>query len=297
MRLHFQARPWDLYLLGVHGGTTLAVLLAGWDGPFGILLVVFAPGYFLIAALFPGSSGIDWIERIVLSVGVSLAALPLVGLLVNSLAVKLEFVSLAASMGTFVAALGVVAYLRRMRLPPDRRLALNLDLTKPRWGGYTRLDKILAVGLVSSVVVAGTMLAYVVANPRRAGTFTEFYLLDANGTFTDYPVRLRIGEPGRVFLRIVNHESSSVNYTVRVELVGVERVYNSTLRSNETVERNSTALAWLNVTIERGASSTEPFQFTIGFVGVWKVRFLLFRAVDPTTPYQSLHLFVTVSTP
>ncbi|NOQ34054.1 MAG: DUF1616 domain-containing protein, partial [Methanosarcinales archaeon] len=49
----------------------------------GLLLVLFLPGYSLIAALFPGKDDLDGIERIALSFGLSIAVVPLLGLGLN----------------------------------------------------------------------------------------------------------------------------------------------------------------------------------------------------------------------
>ena len=49
---------------------------------FGLVFVLFLPGYCLIKALF-SSKELDNIERLALSVGLSLALVPLVGLLLN----------------------------------------------------------------------------------------------------------------------------------------------------------------------------------------------------------------------
>ena len=49
----------------------------------GILLILFIPGYSLIAALFPKKDDLDGIERTALSFGLSIAVTPLIGLLLN----------------------------------------------------------------------------------------------------------------------------------------------------------------------------------------------------------------------
>src|SRR5512147_965433 len=46
----------------------------------GLGVVLFVPGYALIAALFPGKKDIDGIERTALSFGLSIAVTPLIGL-------------------------------------------------------------------------------------------------------------------------------------------------------------------------------------------------------------------------
>jgi len=49
----------------------------------GLHLVLFLPGYALIAALFPRKGDLDGIERIALSFGLSIAVVPLLGLALN----------------------------------------------------------------------------------------------------------------------------------------------------------------------------------------------------------------------
>ncbi|MFP3976163.1 MAG: DUF1616 domain-containing protein, partial [Dehalococcoidia bacterium] len=49
----------------------------------GILFVLFFPGYMLIAALFPRKESLDGIERVALSFGLSIAVVPLIGLVLN----------------------------------------------------------------------------------------------------------------------------------------------------------------------------------------------------------------------
>jgi len=45
----------------------------------GLPLVLFLPGYSLIAALFPRKDDLDGIERVALSFGLSIAIVPLIG--------------------------------------------------------------------------------------------------------------------------------------------------------------------------------------------------------------------------
>src|SRR3972149_42796 len=49
----------------------------------GLPFVLFFPGYALMAALFPRKDDIDPIERVALSLGLSIAVVPLIGLALN----------------------------------------------------------------------------------------------------------------------------------------------------------------------------------------------------------------------
>ena len=84
VRFNFKERPWDLYIASGYTMLTSAILLATNSGNIAaILLVLFTPGYAIVAALFPRAEEIDWIERFALSMGLSVAVVPLLGLLLS----------------------------------------------------------------------------------------------------------------------------------------------------------------------------------------------------------------------
>lgn len=300
MRLHFQEKPWDLYAAVGYTAIMAAVLLGLSVGNLlAILLVLFVPGYVLVAALFPGvviegKPEIDWIERIALSFGLSIAVVPLLGLLLNFTPWGIRFVPIVATIALFTIGVGYAAYWRRMRLPRERRLSLTVDLGVPDWNEYGVLDKGLTVALAASIVVAGGTLAYVVLTPRPGETFTEFYILGPGGNASGYPTNLSVNQTGHVIIGVANHEAATVNYTVRVDLVGVRIVYNATSGFNTTVEVNRTTWTWTNITVADGANWTQPYAFSVSKVGLWKVQFLLYKNEVFTVAYRELHLYVRV---
>lgn len=296
MRLQFQEKPWDLFgAVGYTAAMAAALLTLNVGNLLAILLVLFVPGYVLVAALFPKNSEIDWIERIALSFGLSIAVVPLLGLLLNFTPFGIRFAPVVATIALFTVAVGYAAYWRRMRELPERRLAASITLGLPEWKEYSVLDKGLTVALTASIVVAGGTLAYVVLTPRPGETFTEFYILGPGGNASGYPTRLNVSQNGTVIMGVVNHEGAAVNYTVRVDLVGVVIVYNATSGFNETVEVNRTTWSWFNASVDDGANWTQPYTFSIGSAGLWKVQFLLFRDRDLAHDYRELHLYVTVA--
>jgi len=295
VRLHFQERPWDLYVAVGYTAVMAAVLLAAGVGNLlAILLVLFVPGYVLVAALFPSGKEIDWIERIALSFGLSLAIIPLLALALNYTPFGIRFGSLLGAVVLFTFLVSLAAYRRRMRLPMEERPSLTLGLSKPPWATYSPLDKALTIALAASIALAAGTIAYVIVAPRPTSPFTEFLVLGPGGNASGYPKVLNVSEPGTVLLRIVNHEAVTTSYTIRVDLVGVAIVYNATGGFNETMETNRSTMAWLNVTLADGEDWTGEYTFRIDTFGLWKVQFLLFRDGDLGHVYRSLQFFVTV---
>lgn len=336
LRLHFQETPWDLYLVGVYLGVTSAVILATQQGLLAaIFLVLFVPGYVLVAALFPGAGGvaelvrdvahagephghgrppkprreaeeqageegrkgeIDWIERIALSFGLSIAVVPLLGLLLNFTPFGIRLVPIVVSILVFSGGLGVVAYWRRIQLPVEERLLATFEMGWPAWRAYSALDKGLTVALVASLLFSASVLAYVVTTPRPGERFTEFFLLGPEGRAEGYPSGLNVSEPGSVIIGVANHEFEVVSYALRVDLAGVEVFWNETSGFNETVEQNRTTMDSFSLTLDHGQNWTQPYAFAIAAPGTWRVQFLLFRDGDLVNVYRNLHLFVRVET-
>ena len=245
---------------------------------------------------------IDWTERIALGFGLSIAIVSLVALLLNLTPGGIRLESIVVLLLLFTVLVGIVAIARRIQLPLEDRLEATIHVTWPEGPQATGLDKALTVVLAASIVVAGAVFAYVALTPRPTERFTQFYILDSTGGIDPdlYPTELNVSELGRVIIGIVNNESVRVRYTVRVDLVGVEVVRNPTTGFNETIERNRTTMPCVRceVTLEDRRVWRQPFNFTIGAPGLWKVEFLLFRDGDFSKPYQNtLFLFVRVMPP
>ncbi len=294
MRIHFQERPWDLYIAGAYVAIMAAILLYRDLGlAVAILMVIFVPGYVLVAALFPGEKEIDWIERIALSFGLSIAVVPLLGLLLN-FTFGIFFQPIVITILLFSEGLAAVAYVRRMSLPVEKRLSVTIDVKAPAWQEYSPMDKVLTVGLVASVVFSASVLGYVVTTPRPGERFTEFSILGPEGLAADYPTELNISEEGTIIIGVVSHEFEQVIYAIDVTLIGVVVQFNETSGFNETVEVNWTAMDSFDFTLDHDTNWTQTYTFSIPDPGTWKVELLLYRDGDFSASYRNLHLFVTV---
>jgi uncharacterized membrane protein len=75
----------------------------------GLPSVLFFPGYTLMAALYPRKSSIKSVERLALSVGLSVAIVPLLGLILNYLPWGIRLYPILISLSLFVTSMSVIA--------------------------------------------------------------------------------------------------------------------------------------------------------------------------------------------
>jgi len=86
----------------------------------GSVFVLLLPGYVAIDALFPKGREMEAIERLALSIGLSIALVPLVGLLLNSTPWGFRLDLIMVSLTILTLGLAVVALARRFRLCAER---------------------------------------------------------------------------------------------------------------------------------------------------------------------------------
>jgi uncharacterized membrane protein len=296
LQLHFQATPWDLYACFAYTLAVLTILLGlGVGGPVAILLVFLLPGYVTIASIYPFKDEIGWAERSAYSLVLSLVLVPLLGLVLNVLGIGIRFVPVALATTSYVIFVGILAYVRRIRIPVEKRLSGRLELGWPQGAEYSAMEKTVTIALVISVILAAAVVAYIASPPHSSEQFTEFFILGSSGNASGYPAQLNVSETGTVIISVVNHEYAGFNYTVRVDLVGIGITYNASAKSNQTVELNRTTWSWFNLSLANGQRWIRQYPFSIQAKGLWKVQFLLFKDGDGSTPYRKLGIYVDVN--
>ena len=82
---------------------------------FGSVFVLFVPGYVTVEALFPKGRELDGIERFALSVGLSLALVPLIGLVLNYTPWGIRLTPIIISLVLFTVLVACVGVARRFR--------------------------------------------------------------------------------------------------------------------------------------------------------------------------------------
>ena len=119
---------WLYTSLVVSFATVLVIYVMPAEFPFlalrwvlGFVFVLFIPGYVTVEALFPKGRELDSIERFALSVGLSLALVPLVGLLLNYTPWGIRLTPMVISLTILTVGLAVIALARQYRISAERR--------------------------------------------------------------------------------------------------------------------------------------------------------------------------------
>jgi uncharacterized membrane protein len=183
----------------------------------GLPFALFFPGYALLSALFPRRDNLDSIERLALSFGLSIAIVPLIGLVLNYTPWGIKLYPILISVSLFIIVTAAVAYFRHWKLPEADRLHFALGIHLPHWAGMTKLNKTLSVSLLIAILVAIGCLGYVITTPNQGEKFTEFYILGPGGQAQDYPKEAIAGQPMHLIMGIVNHEHQTISYRVEIK--------------------------------------------------------------------------------
>lgn len=253
--------------------------------PLGLLMVLFVPGYNLIAALFPRRDDLDGVERVALSFGLSVAVVPLMGLSLNYTPWGIRLTPVVVSISLFTIVMAAAAYFRRMSLPEDERFSvdfrpfLNSARAELLADEKSRLDKALTILLILSIILSVSALAYVVVTPKQGEKFTEFYILGPKGKAFDYPTNVTAGNKSTLIVGVVNHEYSTVNYTMRLSFDDFD-----VLGQKQKIR------------LDHNQTWEYPVSYILSHPGnEQKLEFLLYKEDNFTAPYRDLHLWVNAS--
>lgn len=277
----------EIYVLSV----AAVLLITGGGMLIALLFVILVPGYVLVATIFPTNDRIDWFERLALSIGLSIAVVPTLGLILSFTPVGIGFESTLVSILAFSVVFGILAYIRRIQMLTRSRGLPVSRLKLPRWRDFSGQEKALAAGLSIAVALSTIVVITALSNSSPVERFTEFGLLGPGGELTGFPTRLNVSEEGTLIIFVRNHESETVNYTVQVYLIELVEL------TNGTSEINRTSINLFNLTLFDGREWVRTYTFSIGAPGPWEVEFLLFRDGDMVRVYRSLNIFVRVTSP
>jgi uncharacterized membrane protein len=275
-------------------------------------IVLFLPGYAMVAALFPegapqsrslrtlnraelddptgvGYRRIGPAERVALSVALSLAVLPLTAYGLNFTPFGIATFPLVAILTGWTVLFVLVAAVRRGFVDADDRFSAGSFVPTglfSSFGGSTY--SLLFVGslllLAASAGVAG------LASPAQ-DQFTETYLVtEQGGNYTTENVGETARNGGTVQLAITNQEGSDTSYTTVVQL---EQVQNGEVTGAETVDSFSTSVA-------AGETKRTPYQVEQSGGSNTRLAFLVYKGEPPSDPsrenaYRVVHVWLSAS--
>lgn len=322
--------PLDTPLVVLYVAAVTAIVLSGASvvgGPLRVLvglpLLLFLPGYALLAVLYPGRrrdpaagtttgetvagytgvfdrEGLTWGERAAISVGVSMALLPLLAVLLSVAQIPLDPVPITLSLGAVTVLGAIVGALRRLQLPPAERLRLPTH----RWSAELRAATLeapswaaalLNVVLLLAIVAAVTGLAYGLVAPPAGPDYTEAALLTEQGNELvagNYTTEFSRGESATTVLTLQNQEGGPRSYTVAVVL---ERVRGSG-GNFAVVERRELKRFTMNV--PEGVTARRPVTVTPRMLGEnLRLSYYVYAGDAPKNPSPegaNKHLYIWV---
>lgn len=297
MKSVFTKIPIDIILFMLWSILLLPIVLLDMGEIFrlilGIPFLFFIPGYMFIFLLYPTKEiykGIKAVERIGLSIGLSIAIVSIVCLILNYTPWKIRLEPILFSLFLIVEITGFIALYRWYIIDVDKRFTLsphNFQLKS-----NNKIENILTILVFFTIFLAGASIVYIIATPKSGEIFTDFYLLSSNRNVTEYPQIISVGENTSVILGIINHEYKKMNYTIEVWLINETRKFNETTRKNDTIH------AWfmddITVTLDHTEITNEKnrtkkwetnYSFTVNQIGYHKLTFLLFTT--PSENYDS----------
>ncbi len=325
MKVSFTNFPIDLVLCMVWSFIIIPVALFNLINPIRILLgipfMLFIPGYVLLSALFPfkrQGESLSVIEKIGLSLGTSVAIVPLFGLALNFSPGGIRLQSLLFVLGLFIFSVGFIALYRWFKTLPKERFCVCLNILPLK--SNNRVNGLLTSILVILIIISILLLFYVIVIPKTGEKFTEFYILDSNRKADEYPQNLSVGEMSSVILGITNHEYRDVSYTIEIWLVNETMEYNISESRNITLIKNIWFIDKITILLNHTQVNLEPkqvpqweynFSFSFDKVGNFKLAFFLFTTPSENyiqyedykdkaeelinSAYRYLHLWVNVS--
>ncbi len=226
----------------------------------GTPIVIFLPGYVIIAALFPRQHQLGGLERVGLSLGTSIVLSPLVGVLYHFTPMGIQAYPILLTLAALILAGSAFAWRQRRRLSEEERFVIAFNVGFIDWRQNSPVDKALSVVLAASIIGAIGVAGYSLTQPITKEKFSELGILGLEGKAVDYPREVIVGEEVRVIVEIANQELEEESYHLEIWIGG---------KKNSEVGR---------MVLAQGERWQQEVSFTLMERGEnQKVEFLLFK--------------------
>ncbi len=256
----------DIFLAFFGGLGAIALVLAHLNsGPLGILiglvLVFVAPGYIISIALFPESTW-SFMERTILTMGISLAVSVLGGIVLYAMKIPLLPETWALFYGSIILFIGAIAIFRRVikqypaRRKTDRAPDLHAHLMPRPW-------QMGLFALAALIFVGAMVLAQTVAKSYPDTEIVQLWILPAENSSTP---AVRLGA-------MINGAAPS-DYSIWLE------------RGGYTVQ------TWQHIALKPGERWETIVQVDPNMSGTGPLEAFLYRYDQPTIPYRHVILWM-----
>ncbi|MGV8108441.1 DUF1616 domain-containing protein [Methanospirillum sp.] len=274
----------------------------------GLPFCLFIPGYLLVVTLFPSNGEIEWIERVALSFGLSIAIVPLMGVFLNYTPFGVRIIPILVFTFFFsIFMIGMAAY-RRVKLSEENQLEIPIfqiinEIKKTFFPNDNSLffRIIFIIQFIALVLIILTTICLIFL-PHDGEHFTDFYILGENGKSADFPVHFWAGTNQTIIIGIGNHEDRNMSYEGKVFGFYQETVN----KTNISIIYYSIPLGSFSIQIPDNETVEFPFTFIINDMKINRIEFLLYD--HPTqknglnfthsdklyNSYRDLHLWVQV---
>jgi uncharacterized membrane protein len=289
------ARSADLGLLVLCAGLLVGLMLLDTRQPavavsrlvLGVVVVLFAPGYCLVALLVPRRAALDQAERIGISIGASVALIPLMALLLDALPGGLRPWPVVVAESVWIAGCALAAVWQRAQAPEDSvRVSVGTPglfsvrrwLRRLSWPERIAYPAILAVVVVASGLSLGTLLL-----PTHDDLMTEMYVLGRGGLAEQLPRQVTTGEPVSVTLGVVNRELSRQTYR-----------FEAWTTDAWSPQQRAALVAPMSLSLVPGEQIEWPLTWAMAQPGDDQVVDLLLYLDGRPQPYRRLRLWLDV---
>jgi uncharacterized membrane protein len=260
-----------IFVLVLPDGNVLRIL-------FGLPFLLILPGYSLVSVLWTRKTELDMLERVALSLGLSIAIVALVGLALNYTPMGITLNSVLFTIfGLILVLIGLTRF-RRLQLKPEERFKFNPYHIFYKMDVISQTDKLIAMVVVVVIIVGGSLLIYIAMNPPQE-QFTELFILDENEETENYPFNLDVNQSASIYIVVVNHEQNTIDYNIIVWL-----------RSENITDE---ILEEYNFSLNNDKEWRHNFIFSINVSELFKLEIELYKE-NEANPYTTNHLWIDV---
>lgn len=227
-------------VVGITAGVSVLTPTAAVGLPLALVLLFVFPGYVTMALAYAGRSQsrepllsadqpmVSVVERLALSLGLSLAVVPILGLATYLSPWSLNDTAVVSVIAVYVVVVSMLAVLRRASPAADSHATDQIGeqgseagLTIPSPSRMTTTQLLVNGVLVVSILAATATLGMaLLAPPQESGT-TDLHLLTDSGdrmVANDYPETIESDDEAQVTVGVTNDEQMATEYTVVAEL-------------------------------------------------------------------------------